>query len=258
MTPDRFASFIEELAKTARTSQDVVGLVGFGSTADRARADDGSDHDFAWLTAPGAADRYRHDLSWLPDSERITLSAVEHHGGVKVIYDDGHRLEFGIADVDAFATWAGGPVDVIVGDDRVRAAAAVVARNRPEGEIDPDRELTLFHTQLLSGIGRAKRGEVASASGLIRGEAVAHLLRVIAARVPVDPAAKRRLDPLDPRRRFDAAYPDLAGRIEAACQLELLAAARTLVDLAEQELASHGGYPAEAGAIVRHRLTADR
>ena len=63
MTPERFAAFIDRLAARARDAPDVVGLVGFGSTADRARADHGSDHDFAWLVHPGAADTYRYDLS---------------------------------------------------------------------------------------------------------------------------------------------------------------------------------------------------
>src|SRR5215213_8719114 len=94
MTPERFAVFLQQLTATARDRSDVVGLVGFGSTAARDRADDGSDHDFAWLVQPGAADAYRGDLGWLPDASRIVASAVEHHGGVKVIYDDGHRLEF--------------------------------------------------------------------------------------------------------------------------------------------------------------------
>lgn len=251
MTPERFTALIDQLAARARDAPDVVGLVGFGSTADRVRADDGSDHDFAWLVQPGAADSYRYDLSWLPDAERIAASAVEHHGGVKVIYDDGHRLEFGISDVSGFSTWAGAPAHVIVGDDEVHAAAAQVTRNRPEGAVDPARELTLFLTQLLSGIGRARRGEVQSASGLIRGEAVTHLLRAAAAlRAPDDP----RLDPLDPRRRIDVVLPVLTARVEAACRLELLACAGELLQIAEHEFGADPVFPARGFAAARQRL----
>jgi hypothetical protein len=251
MTPERFAEFLDRLAERARQADDVVGLVGFGSTADRTRADEGSDHDFAWLVRPGAADRYRYDLSWLPDAELIAASAVEHHGGVKVIYDDGHRLEFGISDVAGFSTWAGAPAHVIVGDDEVRASAEQVTAHRPEGAVDPARELVLFLTQLLSGVGRARRGEVQSASGLIRGEAVAHLLRAAAAlRAADDP----RLDPLDPRRRIDAALPTLASRIEAACRLELLSAAAELLRIAESEFGEESVFPARGFAAARIRL----
>jgi hypothetical protein len=229
----------------------VVGLVGFGSTADRTRADDGSDHDFAWLVRPGAADRYRYDLAWLPDADRIAASAVEHHGGVKVIYDDGHRLEFGISDVAGFSTWAGAPAQVIVGDDAVRAATDQVTAHRPEGAVDPARELTLFLTQLLSGVGRARRGEVQSASGLIRGEAVTHLLRAAAAlRAPDDP----RLDPLDPRRRIDSVLPALTAEVEAACRLDLPACAGELLRIAEHEFGTETVFPARGFAAARLRL----
>ena len=59
----RFLSYLDELAAVARARADVVGLVAFGSTADRGRVDEWSDHDFAWLTERGAESRYRHDLS---------------------------------------------------------------------------------------------------------------------------------------------------------------------------------------------------
>jgi hypothetical protein len=250
MTPERFRLFLDHLAHAARDLPDVRGLVAFGSTAARARADDGSDHDFAWIVEPGAEDRYRRDLGWLPEAERIVASAVEHHGGVKALYDDGHRIEFGVADVAAFSTWAGAPVEVLVGDRGVRDAARAVAANRPEGERDAAREFTLFLTQLLSGIGRARRGEVQSASGLIRYEAVNHLLYALAARFAPGNAL---LDPLDPRRRFDAVLPALGARIEDASVLPPLAAAEALLAIAESEL-EVDPHAARAIAAARSRL----
>lgn len=254
MTPERFTLFLDHLADTARVRPDVRGLVAFGSTAARDRADDGSDHDFAWIVEPGTEDRYRCDLGWLPDPERIVASAVEHHGGVKVLYDDGHRLEFGIADVSAFSTWAGAPAEVLVGDAAVHAAVAAVVASRPQGEVDPVREFTLFLTQLLSGIARARRGERQSASGLIRGEAVDHLLRALAdAEARHDP----RLDPLDPRRRFDTVLPVSADAIEAACRLDPLDAAGALLSIAEAELADTPAYRADAVAVAVVRRCLD-
>jgi hypothetical protein len=242
VTPTRFAEFLSQLTRTAQADAAVIGLVGFGSTADLARADEGSDHDFAWLVAETAdADRFRADLGWLPDAERIVASAIEHHGGVKVLYDDGHRLEFGIATVDDFAGWAGSPVRVLYGGDAVAAAAARVSAARPDGAPDPRRELALFLTQLLSGVGRARRGEIASASGLIRGEAVTHLLRVlIALHAPED----SRLDALDPRRRIEQVLPELAAQLEHACRLPCLDAAAALLTIAEREAAEFDPYGA--------------
>jgi hypothetical protein len=255
LTPSEFTAFLDQLARAAESSPHVVGLVGFGSTAHLQRADEGSDHDFAWLTVKGAEDSFRHDLTWLPDHERIAASALEWHGGVKVVYEDGHRLEFGIADVESFSSWAGGPAHVYVGDDRVREATAAVVARRPHGVIDPVRELVLFHTQLLSGIGRELRGETLSASGLVRGEAVEHLLTVIAAVVPSDSREQgSRLDPLDPRRRFDAAYPAAAHEIEVMCRSDVLTAASLLLEFAHDVLAAHLDYPQQLRGIVRARL----
>ena len=250
-TPD-FADFLDRLADTARQHDDVVGLVVFGSTADRTRADRWSDHDFAWITTAGAEDRYRFDLSWLPAAESLALSAVEHHGGVKAIYDNGHRIEFGIADTVAFSTWAGAPAQVMVGDESVRAATAQVVASRPEGDVDPVREITLMMTQLHSGMGRARRGELLSASGLIRFEAVNHLARTLAARL-MEPTGC--LDPLDPRRRFDAAFPAIAQRLERAAQLPIESCARELVAIATDELEpGWDGFPRRGLEAVRRSL----
>ena len=252
----RFLGYLDELTETARRREDVVGLVAFGSTADRSRVDEWSDHDFAWLTEPGAEERYRHDLSWLPDHDRIALSVVEHHGGVKVIYDDGRRLEFGIADVGAYSTWAGAPADVLVGDDDVRRATASVVARRPDGAPEAARELRLMLTQLLSGVGRGRRGETLSASGLVRFEAVNHLARALAARVSGDTA---RLDPLDPRRRFDLVHPELGARLETAIRLPVEDAARALLDFAEEQLApGWTEFPHTGVAAVRARMGGSR
>jgi hypothetical protein len=248
----RFLRYLDDLAEIAAARDDVQGLVAFGSTADRSRVDEWSDHDFAWITTAGAQDRYRHDLSWLPGHERIALSVVEHHGGVKVVYDDGRRLEFGIADVDAFSTWAGAPAEVLVGDAAVRDATAKVVARRPDGDIDATRELRLMLTQIHSGVGRARRGETLSGSGLVRFEAVNHLARALAARLPADTA---RLDPLDPRRRFDLVHPELGERLEAATRLPVEQTARALVDLAEEQLATGWEeFPHAGVAAIRARM----
>jgi predicted nucleotidyltransferase len=249
--PD-FADFLDRLADTARERDDVVGLVAFGSTADRTRADRWSDHDFAWITIAGAEDRYRLDLSWLPAAESLAVSVVEHHGGVKAIYDNGHRIEFGIADTAAFSTWAGAPAHIIVGDESIRAATAQVVARRPEGDVDAHREITLMLTQLHSGMGRALRGEVLSASGLVRFEAVNHLARALAARL-VEPTG--RLDPLDPRRRFDAAFPAIAERLERAARLPIESCARELVAIATDELEpGWDGFPRRGLEAVQRSL----
>lgn len=247
-----FEGFLDELAATARTTRHVVGLVVFGSTAEGQRRDQWSDHDFAWVTEPGKDDEFRHDLSWLPHSDEIVLSVVEHHGGVKVIYRNGHRLEFGIADVEAFSLWAGAPARVIVGGEAVHSATAAVVARRPGGEVDAAREIRLMLTQVHGGVSRARRGEVLSGSGLVLGEAVDHLLRAAAARLTGDVA---RLDPLDPRRRFELVFPHFADRLGTALLLPPEDAAKEIVLLAEDELApGWSEFPHAGLATVRERF----
>ncbi|WP_116995528.1 hypothetical protein [Desertimonas flava] len=250
-----FEDYLARLVDIAGGEPDVVGLVGFGSTADRSRVDEWSDHDFAWLTVPGAEDRYRHDLSWLPDAHRIALSVVESHGGVKVVYDDGHVLEFGIDSLDGFARWLGNRAEVLVDKGGVaEAVAAVLAKPVPGDGVVPEREIRLFFTQLLIGVGRVRRGEVTNGSHMVRTEAVQHLLAAVAVRVAPagDPMAR---DTLDVRRRLERVHPTIASAIEEAVRLDADTAARRLLDLAERELApGWDGFPTAAVAAVRARL----
>ncbi|MFC0678374.1 hypothetical protein ACFFGH_11035 [Lysobacter korlensis] len=247
----RFSRFLERLVGVARADDRVVAVVGMGSTAARERVDEWSDHDFALVTRPGFEDVFRHDLSWLPASDRIALSVVEDHGGVKVVYDDGHVLEFGITDVAGLAGWKANAYDVLTGPPEVHAAMAAIAV-RPAGET-AERDVALVLTQVLIGVGRARRGERLNASDVIRGQAVGHLLRAAAGRLPLDRRAA--LDDLDPTRRVEQAFPGLASRIERLLVLDVEECARGLLDLTT-ELLEPGwpGFPRRGVDAVRRRL----
>jgi len=250
LTDSPFDRYLADLAAVAEARTDVIGLAGFGSTADRTRVDEWSDHDFAWVTVPGAQDSYRHDLTWLPGAEGIALSVVEHHGGVKVIYDDGRVLEFGITSLGDFTAWAGNSIEVIVDKGGVaEAVATILSAPLPEGEPDADRAIRLVLTQLLIGVGRYRRGEVLSAGRSIRDEATAYLLTALGARLA---GATERLDTLDPRRRFDFVHPEIAVRIEAALRLDPESAARQLLAIAESAYGE--GFPARGASALRSRL----
>lgn len=245
-----FEAYLSQLAAVAESRDDVVGLAGFGSTADRSRVDEWSDHDFAWVTAQGAQDAYRYDLSWLPGSEGIALSVVEHHGGVKVIYDDGRVLEFGITSLADLTNWAGNRIEVVVDKGGVaEAVAAILTAPLPEGEPDDARAIRLVLTQLLIGVGRYRRGEVLSAGRSIRDEATAYLLVALGRRLG---GATERLDTLDPRRRFDFVHPTVAARIEAALRLDPEAAARELLAIGEENYGD--GFPTRGAEALRTRL----
>lgn len=252
-TTERFARFIELLTTTAQSHPDIVGFVGMGSTAQRGRADEWSDHDFALVTTEGAEDSYRHDLSWLPATDSIALSVVEHHGGVKVIYDDGHVLEFGITSINGLTNWAGNAYEVFYDAGGVEEAfVGVVSKPLPTGVRDDAADIRLVLTQVLIGVGRFRRGEVLSGGESVRSEALAYLLRVLGRRLPGDTGM---LDTLDPRRRFERVHPELAARLADALQSDVESAARELLTIAEEQLEpGWDAFPREGLAAVRSRL----
>ena len=249
---DRFSRFLDRLVEFARTDDRVVGVVGMGSTAARQRVDEWSDHDFALVTKSGREDDFRFDLSWLPAAERIALSVVEDHGGVKVVYDDGHVLEFGITDIAGLAGWKANAYEVLVGPAELEGAMAAIAV-RPAVDAAAGRHVALVLTQLLIGVGRARRGERLNASDLVRGQAVGHLLRAVAERLPS--ARADALDDLDPTRRVEQAFPRLAERIEALLTLDVEDCARGLLDLAVELLEpGWAAFPRRGVEAVRRRL----
>lgn len=251
-SPVCYEELLDDLATFARANPQIVGLVAFGSTADSERRDEWSDHDFALITEPGAADTFRNDLSWLPHADDIALSVIEDQGGVKIIYTNGHRLEFGIADAEGFSTWAGSPARVIVGDESVHVATANVVARRPGGAVNAEREIRLMLTQIHSGVSRVRRGEKLSGSQLVRGEAIDHFLRVATVRWAADATG---LDALDPRRRFEQVFGNVGARLEAAIRLPVENAAREACDLAEECLApGWPGFPHAGLATIRQHF----
>ncbi|MDQ5975545.1 MAG: hypothetical protein QG661_2754, partial [Actinomycetota bacterium] len=78
--------FVDTLIATAEADPHVVGLVLAGSSAQPWRRDRWSDHDFLMITADGTPERYRTDLSWLPDNEQIAFWFRETAHGLKVLY----------------------------------------------------------------------------------------------------------------------------------------------------------------------------
>lgn len=244
-----FQPFLDHLAAVARDRPDVVGLALFGSTADRARADAWSDHDFAWITVPGAEDGYRRSRDWLPSPERIVLHVVEHHGGVKVVYDDGHLAEFGVTDLAGLATW-----------DMNRAVAAVDAGGLAEvlargaaasrRAVDPAEELALAVAAILVGAGRARRGELLSAGSSVRGAATEHVLRALGAHTP---DAFPPLDALDPHRRVERVHPVEAAAIADALARPVEESGRALLGIVERLAGDDAQVRATADA-VRRRL----
>ena len=237
--------FIDELQSSLESRPDVIGLVLLGSAAARERQDEWSDHDFFVITTDAAAELYRDDLTWLPDHASIALAPRETEHGLKVVYDSGHVLEFAVFTLAQLSLAGANCYEVRIDRGAVAAVMQSMAK-RPREPRDDARDLALFISLLLIGVGRVRRGELLVGGNLIRTYAVERLLRVLAARAP-----DARLDDLDPFRRVEVVYPQLS--IAEALAADPESAARAVLRIAESELG-----PVAGAEVLRRRLGWDR
>lgn len=222
-----YATFTAELTELAAADPRVIGLVAVGSMADRDYApDEWSDHDFLLISQPGEQEALRADLSWLPRRNGIVLSFRETDHGLKVVYDDGHMLEFAVFDLEEIGVASINRYRVLLDRDGVEERCAYV-RDHPRPQRDDEHLFGMAVTAALVADGRARRGEVLSGSFFVTW-CLTYVTRLLARTLPSEHASL--LDAFDPLRRFERGYPELGAELaRAKSGLELL-------DVLEREL----------------------
>lgn len=252
--PDRDV-FVDALIERLIRDLDVVGLVLAGSSAATERRDAWSDHDFLVIVTDGNAERYRVDLSWLPDHEDLAFSFRETAHGLKALYRSGLLLEFAIADRGELATFALADHAVVLDKGGVAGLARDVhARTggRPPEPADPLTSFRTFLSLVLIGTGRARRGERLSANVFLRDYAVSNLLRCAVAVLPTNATV---LDPLDPWRRVEQTLQAFAADLDEALTRPVEAVGGSLIDVAVAHLEpAWDDLPADDVALVRRLL----
>jgi predicted nucleotidyltransferase len=248
-----YRAFTDELRARLAEDARVLGLVAVGSMAERDYApDEWSDHDFFVITEPGRQEELRVDLAWLPERDAVALSFRETEHGLKVIYDDGHMLEFAVFDLDEIALAGVNRYRVVLDRHGVEARVADVERRRRPQPADE----FLFGMTVASALvaaGRTRRGEVLSGAFFVTWT-LKHLTALLARGLPSPGAAL--LDEFDPLRRFERAYPALGAELAEILRRAPDDAAVALLDVAGRELRERlpnlawRGYDA-----VRARLT---
>ena len=254
MKPEEYHRFTERLRAGLEGNPEVLGLVALGSmSGEGVPPDTFSDHDFVVVVRPGAQERFRQDLGWLPDAAQVALSFRETAHGLKVVYLTGHLLEFAVFDPDELYLARVNRYRVLLDRAdigvRMRAVrAATAAAGRPDDAYLVGQLLT----SLLVGVGRWRRGEQLSGEHLVRCEALGLLLRLLAFHVPAaDPGAP---DGLDPLRRFERAWPSLAAELKETLARDVPAAAQGILALASRELAGRVALPVEGFAAVARAI----
>lgn len=258
---DRYRHFTAQIVTRLQTEPEVLGIVALGSTADAPeRAPDShSDHDLWIVTEPGAQERFRASLDWLPEADRIIFSFRETEHGLKVVYDDAHLIEVAVVGRDELHVARANVYRVLADSaDVAQQLEACVRATRGR----PKPELAWLHgqavTHLLVGMERWSRGERLSGHRFVRELAVERLLDLVAGVSGTD-SPTSGADDLDPFRRIEARHPELSREVEQAVASPLPTAAAALLQLLVELPLPEGVRTPSARrveAVVRERIAA--
>lgn len=262
MRPSDYRAFTDRLLARLAGEREVLGLVALGSMSGEGPfPDEWSDHDFFVVVRPGAQERFRGRLDWLPEPGEVAFSFRETAHGLKVILRSGHLLEFAVFNPEDLRLARVNRYRVLLDRERigermveVRAETERQVRGeverRASGEAPGDAWLMgQLLADLLIAAARARRGErLAGRQRLVA--AAGHLARLAARHLrPAEPGV---LDDLDPVRRFERAFPPLAAEVDAALALEVPEAARALLSAAVRALGPR--LPGGGAEAVTRRL----
>ncbi|MFE7846340.1 hypothetical protein ACFUTX_14225 [Microbacterium sp. NPDC057407] len=257
-SPEKFDELSAGLAGGVRERDGLIGLAMLGSASDEAsaRRDEWSDHDFFAITEAGRGREIRPDLTWLPDHDRLVLTAREGEIGFAAVYDDGHVFEFAFSDAAELEGALAGDATVVV-DDAAGTTARLIAESRARAaagdRFDPANDVRLVLVKLLIGVGRVRRGEVLNGGQFIRQWAVQLLVRAIRGRFTESSTSVR--DTIDPVRRFERDFPEWGARIADAVERPVEEAARALFALTREILEpGWDEFPTAAADAVKRRL----
>lgn len=217
----KFLIYRQELAESLDARNEVVGLVFVGSAADTSRVDEWSDHDFFVITKDGTAESLRQDLSWLPNFQDIAIQTRETAHGLKVVYRDGHVLEFAVFNDPELELAGANDFAVFIDKANIQARMEAIAAKSAPKPFQLDSEFELFLAHLVIGVGRFRRGETLIAGQQIRSYALNHVLGMV--RFWKNPVAgsEKYQDNLNRYRRFEIQYPEEAALIEELLQSDV-------------------------------------
>ena len=245
--------FKKELRDKSKDDERILGLIWAGSAADTERFDVYSDFDFYLVTQDEDAEPMRQNLEWLPRFEEIAYWARETAHGLKVVYKDGTILEYAIFTLDELSNSVVNhfAVDLDKADVDARTQAIKVKGELKSHETVEDH-LAIIYTLLMIAIGRARRGELLIAGQFIRSYAALHLIKAV--KKTFDSADLTKRDVLDPWRRFEWEYPEIALNLNTALAKDVEASAWAIGELAYEVFKDKSKIPAVGMQTLEFRF----
>ncbi len=221
MTPENYQCFTEQLKERLSAEEPVLGLVALGSMAAQDYLpDQWSDHDFFIIVRPGHQEFYRTNFNWLPDFQQIIFSFRETPHGVKVLYRDGHLLEFAVFDLEELYLARINRYRILLDRDNLEMHLQQSRQRTKENSTEPDPAWLFgqFLTNLLVGVQRHHRGEKLSTHFFVKTSALKHLLSLCS--LYLNCPDKKLLDDLDSFRRFEFVFPEAGHEINSILHLD--------------------------------------
>lgn len=245
--------FKKELRNKSKDDVRILGLIWAGSAAETERFDIYSDFDFYLVTQDEDAEPMRQNLEWLPRLEEVAYWARETAHGLKVVYKDGTILEFAIFTLDELSNSVVNHffVELDKADVDVRTQAIKV-KGEPKSHETVEDHLAIIYTLLMIAIGRARRGELLIAGQFIRSYAALHLIKAV--KKTIDSADLTKRDLLDPWRRFEWEYPEIAVNLNDALAKDVEASAWAIGELAYEVFKDKSNIPAAGMQTLEFRF----
>ena len=236
MTPENYQALTQTLQQTLDAHEDVLGFIALGSMAETDhQPDEWSDHDFFVITQINHQQAYRDSTDWLPYPEKLVLHFQETDHGCKAIYDDGHILEYAIFDKDELTVARINSYHILI--DKANIAEIMPTLQHPvTQENNAQRVFDSMISNILVGAMRTARGEILSGSAFIKQFALRAFL-VLCWQLLADDSHYQ--DSLDPYRRFEFQFPELAQQLNSALLQPNIDAGLALLDLCQSHLALH-------------------
>lgn len=235
-----YQAFTDQLLANVTRDPQVLGLVALGSMAAPHRRDRWSDHDFFLIVTAGTQEHFRQHLDWLPKSDEIVLQLRETAHGLKVMYRDGHLIEFAVFDSEELSMARVNDYAVLLDRTDLANQLRRIQQDSIPPPVDAYRELLHVLGLLQVGAGRYTRGEQLSGHIFIKSYAMMHLLPALVFYLKPDDSS--RLDNLDTFRRFESVFPEVGRELNALMLLDPLTAAQQLVTFIEKYLKPRAPY----------------